>query len=385
MVKEFILPRTSLHLCLPESALKADEVVRVKADLTKEQIEFIEEQGKLLTETTKVHQLLGDKWTNLKVFNKLVSRIMRDGMNKAGIHRKPPPALFELSQDLVHKVSPLNPTESRWYSHEEFINQAKAHLANTFGIKTLSVLDSEKNKDSATMGLFPYYRLSLVCGSCRTRVREMPKEKWGCCGFSIRMLLIRGKGDDKPHVIVREFVLTTNSVHAGYDPEPEEIDTAPKKREKDLTDDQLSLLQCLGRRRTDSKTVRAIFLEAYSLDLAHSLIYRVMKKSENGIRKKNDNEGDNDQAASGEEVNDKQAKKERYDNCYALCKQISNFAQEDPKIYDMVTTQLSKLVNQCIDMENDLHNSNKRPTEDDEANNENWASDSTSAKRARLS
>lgn len=263
VVKEFILPRTSLHLCLPESALKADEVVRVKADLTKEQIEFIEEQGKLLTETAKVHQLLGDKWTDLKVFNKLVSRIMRDGMGKAGIHRKPPPALFELSQDLVRKVSPLNPTESRWYSHEEFINQAKAHLANTFGIKTLSVLDSEKNKDSATMGLFPYYRLSLVCGSCRTRVREMPKEKWGCCGFSIRMLLIRGKGDDKPHVIVREFVLTTNSVHAGYDPEPEEIDTAPKKREKDLTDDQLSLLQCLGRRRTDSKTVRAIFLEAY--------------------------------------------------------------------------------------------------------------------------
>ena len=392
VVKYFILPRTSLHLSLPESALKVDGVIRFKADLINEQIEFIKEQGKLMTETTKVHQLLGEQWSGLKVVNKLVRSIMREGMDKAGIQPKPLPVLFELSEDLVQKVSPFNPKESRWYSHEEFMNQAKAHLANTFGIKTLSVLDSEKNKDTATFGLFPYYRLSLGCGSCRTRVREMPREKWGCCGFSIRILLIRGKGDDKPHVVVREFVLTTHSVHAGYVPEPEEIDTAPKKREKDLTDDQLSLLKCLGRRRTDLKTVRAIFLEAYGLDLAQSLVYRVMKKSRDEVGKKK-NEGDNsNQAASDGEVNDKQAKRERYDNCISLCKQISNFAQEDPDIYDVVNTQLNKLVNKCIDMENGSHNSKKRPTDDDQAVEEysdtiydEWESDGAPAKRARTS
>lgn len=386
VVKKFNLSNASIHLTDPPGPPpKTDGKIVAKKDLNPEQIKFIEDEALKNTVAPEIRKLVAERWPDVKIQGKLVGRIYREARDEAGIARKPVPPVFELPRELIPKVSPFNPEESKWYSHQEFVSQARTHMANTFGIKELPILDCEKNRDPQTVKTFPYYRFVVGCGSCRRRVKEMPKEKWGCCGFSMRALLVRGKGGDRPYMTIREFVLTTNSVHAGYLPGAEEVNTGPIRSQADLSEDQISMIKCFGRRRTDVNTVCAIFTDAYGIDLLGSLAYRVMKKGKSEATK-DTNDNSNPSADEDDDV----TKKARYDRCIALGKQLSCFAREDVKIYDMVMPELAKLVNKCAQAANDSLYKKGGDDEEEEEDGEKfamydeWISENPS-KRARLS
>jgi hypothetical protein len=392
VVTEIVLPRTSLHWTddkpAPSPVAVEDGIIRKKGDLSPDQIQFVEDEAKKNTDVVEIRRLVAKKWPSDKIWAKLIGILVRNAKDAAGIARKPPPQPFQVCDELRPKVSPFNPNETKWYSYDEFHSQLKSHMAESFGITNLPKLDCEKNKDKGTMTEFPYCRLVFGCGSCRQRVKEMPKDKWGCCGFSIRTTLVRGNKNDKPHIAIREFVLTTNSVHAGYVHEPEEVDTAPKRLEKDLTDDQISILKCFGRRRTDTNTVMAIFKDAFNgMELTRPLVYRVMKKGRSETNNSNNDEKEG--TSDNDEGNDKEAKKERFEKCAALGRQIAALAREYPEIYSAVMPELTKLVNKCVPMGNESQNKRKSIDSDgseDEYNamvyNE-WVSENPPSKKAK--
>lgn len=257
VIKDFKLSHASLHLMDPVSfpTEVSNKKIRTKRDLTDEQIKLIEEEALKNTAAPEIRKLLAERWPDVKIQDKLVGRIYREMRDEVGIVRKPVPPPFQVSSELVPKVSPFNHEESRWYSHDEFFSQAKAHMSKTFGIKQLSIVDCVKNRDPETNELFPYYRFKVGCGSCRRRVKEISTDKWGCCEFSMKALLIRGKDLDRPYMTIREFVLAPNSVHAGYVHEREEVGKGAVRFEADLSNDQINMLKCFGRRRTDVNTV----------------------------------------------------------------------------------------------------------------------------------
>lgn len=116
-----------------------------------------------------------------------------------------------------------------------------------------------------------------------------------------------------------------------------------------------------------------MFEDAYGIDLHSTLVYRVMKKGRSETCKRRNDANDetfNDSSKfDNNDKDDKQAKKDRYSNCIALGKQLSSFAREDNKMFNMIMPELSKLVNKCALMAKNAE-CEQESTEDDDNNHE---------------
>jgi hypothetical protein len=365
VVKSIDLPPTSLHLTNPPCPLPnplKEGPIRNKGQLTAEQIALVEIYATKDTDSKTVLQIVTDKYPGLEIKPKLIGALLREAKIKAGLRPKqlPVPPIVEVPKELRPKVSPFLPRENKWFSSNEFHEHLSSHLETTFGIKKIVTIDSYKNTHTDSLDLFPKERLIYACGTCSGKVRKMSREDYGCCGFQIFATLIRSRQTglmegEMPHLVVKEFVLPMTSIHARYSLDHVVADMTPKKKEGDLTDAQMNLLKCFGRRRMDSKTVRAILADAFDgLQVTHTLMYRVMKKGRleaaEGSIENDTKEAQFDTDDISDEADTKEMKKERHDKCNALCKQISAFCKEDPQVHDMAMAQLTKLANKCVEM-----------------------------------